>query len=502
MDTLMSWINEPGPIRWIMDLVVLPLLVVGVIYGMKAILLRFGPKIGDDDIGPNFLARSIQVLAPILSLAGIAMVWHNRFADLSARTTGSSADQQVLIDWLRGIAMALLATIVLVLAIKGINSGLRALMHGYDSWARRKGGVKVQQTVLITPTRVRQLLALALRIVRFVLVAMLLYIYVPLVLAFIPATQALAGRVIPMVLGPVQNIGMGVLGYLPRLFSLILILLCVRFFLRILGFFMEAVGRGDITLPGFDAEWADQTLRLLRIVVVLGTLMLIYPFMPGAGSELFKGFSLFVGALFTLGASSSVANVISGVTLTYTRSFRLGDRVQIGETVGDVVSRGMFVTRLRTILNEDVTVPNTVALGGRVVNFSTAPAKGDGLGLQVSAGIGYDVDWRQVHELMKAAAAGTEDILQAPEPYVLQNSLNDFAVEYILVAFTDEPKRMVQTRSVLRQNVLDRFNEAGVEIMTPDVAALRNSVEPAIPVEHVPDAAPSMFRFLGLPKNA
>ena len=104
--------------------------------------------------------------------------------------------------------------------------------------------------------------------------------------------------------------------------------------------------------------------------------------------------------------------------------------------------------------------------------------------------------------MMKAAAAGTEDILQAPEPYVLQNSLNDFAVEYILVAFTDEPKRMVQTRSVLRQNVLDRFNEAGVEIMTPDVAALRNSVEPAIPVEHVPDAAPSMFRFLGLPKNA
>jgi small-conductance mechanosensitive channel len=302
-----------------------------------------------------------------------------------------------------------------------------------------------------------------------------------------------------MVLGPVQNIGMGILGYLPRFFSLILIILCVRFFLRILGFFMEAVGKGDITLPGFDAEWADQTLRLLRIVVVLGTLMLIYPFLPGAGSELFKGFSLFVGAMFTLGASSSVANVISGVTLTYTRSFRLGDRVQIGETVGDVVSRGMFVTRLRTILNEDVTVPNTVALGGRVVNYSTAPAKGDGLGIQVSAGIGYDVDWRQVHELMRAAAAGTEGILQAPEPYVLQNSLGDFAVEYILVAFTAEPKRMVQTRSVLRQNVLDRFNEAGVEIMTPDVAALRNSVEPAIPPEHVPDTAPSMFRFLGVP---
>ena len=501
MDSLLRLINEPGLIRWIVDLVVLPLLVVGLVYGLKAILLRFGPKTGEDDIGPNFFARTIQILAPVLSLAGIATVWHFRFADVAQRTTGSTAQQQGFIDWLKGVAMALLATIVLVLAIKGINSGLRALMHWYDSWARRKGGVRVQQTVLITQARMRQLLGLAFRIVRFVLILALLYVYVPTVLAFIPATQTLAGRVIPMVLGPVQNVGMGILGYLPRLLSLILILIGVRYFLRLLGFFMDAVGKGEITLPGFDAEWADQTERLLKIVVVLGTLMLIYPFLPGAGSELFKGFSLFVGAMFTLGASSSVANVISGVILTYTRSFRLGDRVQIGETVGDVTSRGMFVTRIRTILNEDVTVPNTVALGGRVVNFSTAPAKGEGLGLQVSAGIGYDVDWRQVHELMKTAAAETEDILPEPEPYVLQNSLDDFAVEYILVAFTNQPKRMVRTRSALRQNVLDRFNQAGVEIMTPDVAALRNSAEPAIPPEHVPDAAPSMFRFLGLPDS-
>jgi len=236
--------------------------------------------------------------------------------------------------------------------------------------------------------------------------------------------------------------------------------------------------------------------------VVLGTLMLVYSFRLGAGSELFKGFSLFVGALFTLGASSSVANVISGVTLTYTRSFRLGDRVQIGETIGDVTSKGLFVTRIRTRLNEEVTVPNMVALGGRVVNFSSAPERGEGLGLQVTAGIGYDVDWRQVHELMKAAAGETENILPEPAPYVMQNSLNDFAVEYILVAFTDQPKVMIQTRSALRQNVLDSFNEAGVEIMTPDVAALRNSVEPAIPAAHVPDATSPVLRFLGIQDNA
>ena len=501
MDTVMSWINEPGPIRWILDLAVFPLLVVGFVYGLKAVLLRVGPKPDEDQIGPDFWRRSLKLLAPVASLIGIASFWNLRFADLAVRTSESAERQLVMVEWATGIAMALLATIVLVLLIKAINSGLHAIVHWLDSKGRQTGGVKVQNTVLITPYRMRRFLVFALRIVRFVLVVALLYIYVPLVLSFIPATSAFADRMAPMVLAPLQKIGVAMLGYIPRLISLILILIGVRFFLRTLGFVMEAVGDGHITIPGFDPEWADQTLRLLRIVVVLGTLMLIYPFLPGAGSELFKGFSLFVGALFTLGASSSVANVISGVILTYTRSFSLGDRVQMGETTGDVIQQGLFVTRMRTVFNEEVTVPNTVALGGRVVNYSAAAEHPDGLGLRVTAGIGYDVDWRRVHDLMKGAATDTENIVDDPEPFVIQNSLKDFAVEYILVASTREPKQALRTQSELRRNVLDRFNAAGVEIMTPDVAALRNSAEPAIPPEHAPDAAPSMFRFLGLPDS-
>ena len=502
MDSLFNWINDPGPIRWVVDLVALPLLVVAFVYGLKAILLRFGPQAEEDQIGPDFWHRSLTLFAPVSSLVGVVAVWRLRFADLAARASASPEEQAFLVDWLSGIAMALLATIILILLIKAINRGLTAIVNWLASKGRQQGGVRVQNTVLLTPYRIRRFLAFGLRIVRFVLVLGLLYIYIPVILSFIPATRGFAGRFMPMVLGPVQNLGLSFLGYLPRFFSLILIIIGVRYFLRGLSFVMGAVGDEEITVPGFDPEWADQTLRLLRIVVVLGTLMLVYPFLPGAGSELFKGFSLFVGALFTLGASSSVANVISGVTLTYTRSFRLGDRVQIGETIGDVTSKGLFVTRIRTRLNEEVTVPNMVALGGRVVNFSSAPERGEGLGLQVTAGIGYDVDWRQVHELMKAAAGETENILPEPAPYVMQNSLNDFAVEYILVAFTDQPKVMIQTRSALRQNVLDSFNEAGVEIMTPDVAALRNSVEPAIPAAHVPDATSPVLRFLGIQDNA
>jgi small-conductance mechanosensitive channel len=155
------------------------------------------------------------------------------------------------------------------------------------------------------------------------------------------------------------------------------------------------------------------------------------------------------------------------------------------------------VTRLRTIYNEEITLPNTVALGNRVVNYS-ASRNSEGLVLQVTAGIGYDVDWRQVHELMKNAARATEHVLDDPEPTVIQDSLGDFAVRYKLLAWTDEPKLAVGTRSVLRQNVLDRFAEAGVEIMTPDVHAVRNSVDPAIPADYTTDTTPSALRLLGL----
>jgi len=228
--------------------------------------------------------------------------------------------------------------------------------------------------------------------------------------------------------------------------------------------------------------------------------MIVYPFLPGAGSDVFRGFSLFVGALFTLGASSSVSNAISGIILTYTGSFRIEDRVEIGNTLGDVVGKGLFVTRIRTPLNELVTVPNTVALGGKVVNYSAQAATAP-LTLKVTVGIGYDVDWRQVHELLKQAALATENVLAEPEPTVLQNSLSDYAVEYALLAHTDDPKAAIRTRSELRRNVLDAFNQAGVEIMTPAVNAIRNSAEPVLPDEFVPTPGSSALRLLGLERT-
>jgi small-conductance mechanosensitive channel len=219
--------------------------------------------------------------------------------------------------------------------------------------------------------------------------------------------------------------------------------------------------------------------------MVLVGLMISYPYLPGAGSEIFKGFSIFVGALVTLGSTAAINNVISGIVLTYTRAFRVGDRVQIGDTLGDILEKKLFVTRMKTLENEEITMPNGMVLGGSITNLSAAQ-NNQGLALRVSAGIGYDVDWRQVQELMKEGASQTPGVLSEPEPFVLETELGDFAVSYTLFAHTDDPKRARFTAAHLRRNILDVFNREGIEIMTPSVASVRDGNQPAIPQSYDP----------------
>ena len=357
MDTLLQLLNEPGPIRLVVDIVLVPLIAVLVIFSLRALSLRFALR-GEKLQAYQRVRRQIsKFVAIILVLVAVTLIWQVRLADLASRTEGSLENHDVVLDWLGGIANAVIATAILVLSLLALRRAFKYGVARLDAWREAQQGVQLQGTTLITPLRVRQFAVLGMRVVRFVVTIGLFYFYVPLVLSFIPATRPLAGRVMPLVIGPAEDIVLSVLGYLPRLVSVILIIIGVRYFLRLVGFIMAAVGNGEITIPSFDPEWADQTARLLKIVVIMGTIMLIYPFLPGAGSEVFRGFSLFVGALFTLGASSSVSNVIAGVILTYTRSFHIGDRIEIGDTRGDVISRGLFVTRLRTVFNEEVTVP-------------------------------------------------------------------------------------------------------------------------------------------------
>jgi len=256
--------------------------------------------------------------------------------------------------------------------------------------------------------------------------------------------------------------------------------------LKILGFIFNSIRDGTLSIPGFQQEWASPTYKLIRIVILLFLLMVSFPYLPGAGSQFFQGFSVFVGALVTFGSSGAINNIMSGITLTYTSAFRPGDFVRIGDSVGFVRERSLLVTRIVTPQNEAVTIPNSAILSTSILNY-TYLAASKGLVLTVNAGIGYDVDWRTVHRLMIDGARRTEHILFAPAPCVWQTELGDYAVSYQLRAWSDRADLMYETHSTLRANVLDEFNRAGVEIMTPSIFAHRDASNLAVPQEQFPD---------------
>lgn len=225
-----------------------------------------------------------------------------------------------------------------------------------------------------------------------------------------------------------------------------------------------------------------------------------FPYLPGFDSPAFRGVSVFLGILFSLGSTSAVANVVGGVILIYTRAFQIGDRIQIGDVTGDVLEKTLLVTRIITPTNRIITIPNSSLLSSNVINFSVASRELQRyLILQTTVTLGYGLPWRTVHATLTQAALATTDILSEPEPFVLQTSLDDFYVSYQLNAYTNHPERMVNIYSVLHQNIQDHCNEAGIEIMSPSYSALRDGHHSTIPENYLPsDYRAPGFRTVSL----
>jgi small-conductance mechanosensitive channel len=247
---------------------------------------------------------------------------------------------------------------------------------------------------------------------------------------------------------------------------LIVLVLVARYGLNLLRAFFLGVQHSRISITGFDPDWALPTYKIARLAVVAFTVVVAYPYIPGSESPAFKGVSLFLGVVFSLGSSSSIANIVAGYMVIFRRAFKVGDRVKIGAHMGDVVEMRLQATHLRTIKNEEIIVPNSLIINTDVVNYSSLVSKG-GLILHTSVTIGYDTPWRQVHALLLTAAERTPGLLREPKPFVLQTALNDFYVGYELNVYTDRPLEMIQIYSDLHQHIQDAFNEFGVQIMSP-----------------------------------
>jgi small-conductance mechanosensitive channel len=255
------------------------------------------------------------------------------------------------------------------------------------------------------------------------------------------------------------------------------------------------IQKGDLKISGFYPDWAEPTERLIRIMILALALIVAFPYLPGATSPAFRGISIFVGVLLSLGSSSAVASAIAGVILTYMRSFLVGDWVQIGDTMGEVVEKTLLVTRLLTPKAEVITIPNSAVLSGSVKNYSTE-AKKAGVILYTAVTIGFDAPWRTVHQLLIGAALATDHVLRQPAPFVLQRSLDNFYVTYELNAYTNTPSEVLNIYSDLHRNIQDKFNDAGVEICSPHFSSLRDGNTIAIPEQYIkPDYKAPAFRM-------
>jgi small-conductance mechanosensitive channel len=281
------------------------------------------------------------------------------------------------------------------------------------------------------------------------------------------------------------RVGTAIVDYLPSGGFVVVAVLVTHYILKALKFLEHAIERGDLSVKGMLPEMAKPTSQLMRVVVILFTLIVTFPYLPGGNSDAFKGVSIFLGLLLSLGSSSAVSNVLAGLVLTYMRPFRAGDRVRIADTVGDVLEKTLLVTRVHTIKNVEVVIPNSAILGNQILNYS-ALARTRGLILNTTVTIGYDTPWRTVHELLIRAALRTDGILPDPPPFVLETSLNDFHISYELNAYTDRANEIQNIYSHLHESIQDSFNQAGVEIMSPTFYALRDGNTVTIPESQRP----------------
>lgn len=320
-------------------------------------------------------------------------------------------------------------------------------------------------------------------IMRYVVLLIQLTISVPILFAIFPQTENLAMKLFSYILEPIKMVLKSVIEYIPNLFIILVIYYCIKYIIKGIQYTANEIESEKLKLTGFYPDWAQPTFNIIRFLLYAFMIAMVYPYLPGSNSGVFQGISVFVGLIISLGSSTVIGNIIAGLVITYMRPFKLGDRIKLNETTGNVIEKTPFVTRIRTPKNEVVTIPNSFIMSSHTINYS-ASARQFGLIIHSTVTIGYDAPWRQVHQLLINAARLTPGILPDPKPFVLETELQDYYPCYQINAYIKDADKLAQIYSDLHQQIQDCFNEAGVEIMSPHYYAKRDGNASTIPAEY------------------
>lgn len=368
---------------------------------------------------------------------------------------------------LTAIAFTILATTVFLLLLAGIRRGHRSFYELLEKVARKGiSKVNISGVELIDTNRQLAIVRRLADLLAWAVALFVAYIWLTFSLRRFPYTRPWGDSLRSYMFSLLKEFALGIVDAIPGLIAVFLIFFMTRLLVRFIKAFFTGVETGRIPLSWVHAETAQTTRRMVVFVIWLFALVLAYPYLPGSDSAAFKGLSVFVGVMLSIGSSGVVSQGMSGLILIYSRALKAGDYVRIGDIEGIVLSLGILSTKIKNIKREEITIPNSVILATNVKNYSRL-AGSEGVILYTTVTIGYSVPWRQVHALLILAAERTPGLRQQPASFVSQTALSDFYVEYQLNAYLEKPEERLPTLAALHANIQDTFNEYGVQIMSP-----------------------------------
>lgn len=435
----------------------------------------------------------------ILSVTDQDALWLNTEREKLAKEYQSVVNNKILelkkehsiLQIAKRVALFILVLVVQYFLFKLTNYLFRKLRRRII-WLKQNKlkSITIRDYEFLNTHRQGRILIFLNNILRYIVLLIQLMFSVPMLFAIFPQTEHLAMRLFTYIIEPIKMVLKSVIEYIPNLFIIIVIYYCVKYIIKGIQYIANEIESEKLKITGFYPDWAQPSFNIIRFLLYAFMIAMIYPYLPGSDSGVFQGISVFVGLIVSLGSSTVIGNIIAGLVITYMRPFKLGDRIKLNETTGNVIEKTPFVTRIRTPKNEVVTIPNSFIMSSHTVNYS-ASARQFGLIIHSTVSIGYDVPWRQVHQLLVNAARSTPGVMSHPKPFVLETELQDYYPCYQINAYIKEADQLSQIYSDLHQNIQDVFNEAGIEIMSPHYYAERDGSAVTIPAEYQqkPDSA-------------
>ncbi len=429
----------------------------------------------------------------IMSISETDALWHNTTKLLLAQNYSNiiknslktaKAESRILKVLIRiGLLILVLAAIYAMLWLigKGFSKTITFFESKKDKWLKN---LSYKDYTFLTAEQEYKAILFLLKPVKWFSYAIVLYIALPLIFSIFPFTRSWADDLFSLIWTPFKGVFVAVWQYLPNLFTILVIVFVMKYVIRFVKYIFNEIESEKLKISGFHADWAMPTYSIIKFLLYAFMFVLIFPYLPGSDSDIFKGVSVFIGILFSLGSSTAIANMVAGLVITYMRPFKIGDRIKIGDVFGDVEEKTLLVTRIKTPKNEIITIPNSAVLSGNTINY-TSETYNNGLILHTTVTLGYDVPWKLVHSSLIDAALRTEFVLHEPKPFVLQTSLDDFYVSYQINAYTKNVKNLATIYSNLHQNIQDICNENGIEILSPHYRAQRDGNTTTIPANYL-----------------